>query len=543
MTKSVKGGTAMHIIPKPNGPVWQQAGNFAPGGTLAVELGGFDPACLTAFARRTGIGCKTSATPKTLILVRDASLADEGYQLSVTPQGVSVAAATEQGVIWALTTLAQNIDARGEMPCVEMKDAPAFQHRGFHFDSCRHFFEKDEVLKVIEQAALCKINVLHWHLSDDQGWRIESKVFPQLQQVENQPYYTQDELREVVAFAASCGIDVIPELDMPGHTTSIIAAMPELSCTGQPIKLATTGGIFDDILCVGKDKTIDVVLKILDEVSALFPSRYFHVGGDEAPKKRWKACPDCNARLQALGLENFEQLQGWFMGRLQEHLREKSKTAIFWNDVLQGGGIAEDGIIQYWMPTADRGVTDWFNKGGRMVFSDMFHLYFDYPPSVMPLERAYRYTPRIGKRDCSADANTRGIECCLWTERIETVEHLERRLFPRLFALAEAAWTTEREYADFKKRLVPKLAALDAAGIAYATLEQSDPKGEERRRQTVDYIAQMQATAQPREKGEKMDVSMDKQSQRAMVKGFLKYFINFRDLPATLKQFRKGRAI
>lgn len=530
----------MQIIPAPNGVYHKETGVFSPPKKLGVALGGFEESCLAAFSQRTGIACDAAAKQKDLTLRKDESLAAEEYRLWVTPAGIEVAASGRAGAIWALTTLSQSRDEAGAFACMELHDRPRYRHRGQHFDCCRHFFDIEQVKSVIEQISLVKMNVLHWHLSDDQGWRIESKAFPQLHKTEGQPYFTQKEIREVVAYAAERGVDVVPEIDLPGHTLAMIAAMPELSCTGEKVQLATTGGIFDDILCPGKDHTIDVVLKVLDEVSALFPSRYFHIGGDEAPKTRWKECPDCNARIEALGLAGYEELQGWFTQRLVEHLREKGKIAVGWNDILFAQNAPRDVVIQNWLDYGpDAGLEPFFDKGGQMVFSDMFHLYFDYPYSMSPLKRVYHFTPFIGKRDCSADANTEGIESCLWTERIETAERLQKQLYPRVFAVAEAGWTVRRDYVGFKERLKGKFAQLDAAGIAYTPPDQYDPKGKARRAQTVDYVARLQATAQPRKEGEKSHIEFSWAGARRL----LKYFIKIQDVPAVLKQVKKGQVL
>lgn len=529
----------LNIIPKPNGAYQKKEGLLKIKNALGVELGGFHESCLAAFEQRSGCRCNPGADKKNLVLEKDKALAPEGYVLNVTPDRVTIKAATETGVIWALTTLAQCMGTDGSVPCFSLSDEPRYGHRGLLLDCCRHYFDAEQVQSVIEQMSLAKMNVLHWHLTEDQGWRIESKVFPQLHEYEGQPYFTQDEIRDVVAFATQRGVDVIPEIDMPGHTLAALAAMPELGCTGKQVRMATTGGVFDDIMCAGKDSTFDIVFKILDEVCELFPSPYFHIGGDEAPKTRWKQCPDCNARLKELGLSDYDQLQSWFTGRLIDYLKTKGKTAMCWNDILRGGNTEQDCIIQYWLEIQKGdSMRDFFDTGGQVIFSDMFHVYLDYPHGMTPMKRVYHYTPYIQKQDCSAAPNTMGIQCCLWTERIETVERLQEQLYPRLFAVAEAGWTQRRDYESFKARLNKKAGELDSAGIHYMPIVLCDPKGKARREQTLDYARRLLATSPPKEQeSEDNPVKAD----FASVRPWIKYFVKLSDVPGLLKILRQKK--
>jgi hexosaminidase len=366
-------------------------------------------------------------------------------------------------------------------------------------DCVRHFFEAAEVERILEEMALVKLNVLHWHLSDDQGWRIESRVHPRLNQVSG-PCYTQDEIRHTVAFAKERGIEVIPEIDLPGHTTAILTAYPELSCRGEPAALGKTGGIYPVILCAGKESVYEFLFPLLDEVAGLFDSPVFHLGGDEAPKGEWKQCPHCKAAVEKNGLEGFEDLQGWFTSRLAEHLAVKGKRVRCWNDILKAKKLPENLSIQYWVDW-DQSCSpeSFFDAGGELVFSDVFSLYFNWPESMIPLEKVYRCEPLVRDRSSGGAANALGLEACLWTEQIAVPEQLETALFPRLFALAEAAWNGGGDYAGFEQRLGAKLKGLAERGVAFTALENCNPQGEARLEGLKGYFMRESQGAAPEE--------------------------------------------
>jgi hexosaminidase len=353
-------------------------------------------------------------------------------------------------------------------------------------DCVRHFFPATEMERVLEEMALVKLNVLHWHLSDDQGWRLESRVYPKLNETGG-PFYTGEEIRRVTAFAKTRGIEVIPEIDLPGHTTAILAAYPELSCRGEPVELAKDGGIYDVILCAGKERVYEFLFPLLDEAAVLFDSPVFHLGGDEAPKNEWKKCPHCKAALEKNGLAGFEDLQGHFTSRLAKRLAAKGKQVRCWNDILKAQTLPENLDIQYWVDweQSDR-LESFFNRGGGVVFSDMFSLYFSSPECLIPLEKVYRCEPVIQGHSLAGEPNLLGMEACLWTEGIAAAEGLERAVFPRLFALAEAAWSGvppsagEGDYPDFERRLGGKLKSLAERGVAFTPLEECNPQGEAR---------------------------------------------------------------
>jgi hexosaminidase len=360
-----------------------------------------------------------------------------------------------------------------------------------HLDSARHFIPTQEIRKVIEEMSLLKMNLLHWHLSDDQGWRIESKLFPLLHEQCAGEYYTQEELRETVEYARVRGVDILPEIDMPGHTTSVLAAYPQYSCTGEQVELAKGGGIFPVILCAGKDTVFEFLEKLLSEIIPLFPYPWFHIGGDEAPKGRWNACPDCTRRRQELGIEDSGKLQGYFTNRVCDILKEHGKHAVCWNDALSGAALPEGTVVQYWTVGRRKETKQFVKEGGSYAYSDMFDLYFDYPCSMTPLSRVYK---------CRTDLHPAGLlgyEACLWTESVDTPEKLERRLFPRIAALAEKNWSGKGSYRDFLRRLESWIGKARSRGVATLSIAESDPKGQDRRRQTEAYLALLNANLSP----------------------------------------------
>ena len=477
------------IIPKPNGTARPEAGVFRfAGQRLSVDSVDFAPWCLSAFEarlREKGISLIRGGEHAELRLLRQASNSEESYALAVQSGGITVQAGHERGIIHALTSLYRHIAAHRaaqsgaqSLPCFSLSDEPAYSHRGFMLDCARHFFPPAEIERIIEQMALVKLNVFHWHLSDDQGWRVESRLFPALNTGE---FYSQKEIRRICAFARERGVTVIPEIDLPGHTTALLAAYPELSCRGEAVRPAQGAGMYKTILCAGKESVYPFLYSLLDEMCALFDSPFIHLGGDEAPRDEWEQCEHCKEALRKNGLAGFDALQVFFTGRLAEHLAKKGKRLVCWNDVLKAASPPENTDIQYWIDwESGQGTQSFFENGGRVIFSDMFHLYFDYPESFTSLEKVYHYEPRIAGALCAAAPNAAGLEACLWTERVAGVETLEKAVFPRLFALAEAAWTREKNYADFEKRLAAYLPVLAEGGIACTPLDLCNPQGKER---------------------------------------------------------------
>lgn len=478
----------LNLIPAPRGSVHMQEGSVKLPETVTVSLGDFAPWCLDAFAARLDGHVETAENG--FITLKKADIAKEGYKLTVAKDGITVEAADESGAVWALTTVTE-LTAEGEaLPIVTIEDAPHYGHRGLSLDCSRHFFTADEVKKVIDQMTRVKLNVLHWHLVDDQGWRIECKTLPLLHKTTG-TYYTQEEIRSVIEYARVRGMEIIPEIDMPGHTRSMIAAYPHLSCFGEKTELCQFGGIFEKILCPGKDETFEFIEKLLTEVCALFPDDRFHIGGDEAPKTEWKKCPHCKARMEALGLTDYEDLQGYFTKRVVAILKKHGKRAVFWNDVLESKDVDTENIVQYWTAQHEAPMPAFIERGGKVIFSNMSALYFDYPHGINSLNKVYHYQPVVMGKSYADSPNMLGYEAALWSEQVETPEHLEELLFPRLYAVSEIAWNEAGDYADFEHRAEKKIEIAAKQGVNCMTKDGWNPEGEARVQSAATFIAHM----------------------------------------------------
>ena len=476
-------------FPKINGESKKIAGNFTLPGELRVDMGNFAPWCVAVFCQRLGLA-REAGTPW-LVLHRDENISKEGYLLKVTDQGIEIGASTEQGVIWALTTLYLRTEPDRTVGCCELQDAPRYGHRGQSLDCVRHFFPVEEVMRILEQMSLVKMNVLHFHLTDDQGWRIESLKYPQLHRV-NAQYYTQEQLRQLVEYARVRGIEILPEIDLPGHTTAILAAYPHLGCSGEKPKLAASGGIYTTILCAGKEAVYQFLEQLLEEIFSIFPGKRFHIGGDEAPKQQWRACPHCIATLEDLGLADFEQLQEHFTRQVADILRKHGKIPVCWNEVLNGYPDAEDMQIQYWTMDAPEKMDAYAKKGGKYIYSYMCELYLDYPYSMTNVRKLYKMRPHIWNRRCEKDAGLLGIESTVWTEHIAEPRDLEEHLFPRMYVVAEKAWSGGHlPYRAFITTL-RQLCRLAEGKRVYSMAENWwNPKGTQRRAEALDFFVKM----------------------------------------------------
>ena len=524
-----------HLIPQPNGHMQTDARQWILPQTLSLCHSSFAPYCTEAFLARTGV--KPGDGAAQLRLVKDSRLPAEAYDLTISTAGIQVAASCEAGVIWALTTVFCLLRKR-QLPCCSIRDEPVFPHRGVLLDCARHFFSCTEVKRVIEGISLAKINVLHWHLSDDQGWRIESKRFPLLQQTSG-AYYTQQEIREIVEYARVRGVEILPELDMPGHTAGILAAYPQYSCSGKTVALARSGGIYPVILCPGKEETFRFLQALLEEILPLFPGPRFHIGGDEAPKPEWAKCPCCQKRIQDEHLNGLNALQGYFTGRVAEILKRNGKQAVCWNETLAAGGAPQDLLIQYWTPDHRAEMEPFIRGGGRWVYSDMFALYLDYPYSMTPLRKVYTALPHLGKKVCTAKDGLLGMECCLWTEHIEQGGALERMLFPRVYALAESCWSGTQDYADFRRRLQEALRAGCFSGVACQPAAGWDPHGRARRREALAYFQKMNAAMSSETREQTLQAA---RPSREFQQSFLTGFFRPSDMPFLLCALKKDAA-
>ena len=549
---------ALNIIPKPNGPVIIQPGAYPLPNPFDVELGSFEAWCLEAFAQRVVaqprfLGQQVKDGPDdaaadtqdgipSVRLERVATMPDEAYHLAVNIDGIIIKAASERAVVWALTTLAESMNPGRSFPLFSVEDAPRYRHRGQMLDCARHFFPVAQVKKIIEQLARIKMNVLHWHLSDDQGWRIESRSFPLLHE-KCPAYYTQDEIGEVLEYARIRGVEIIPEIDMPGHVLGFLTAYPQYSCRGREVSYATSGGIYSTVLCPGNEDVFSFLEKLLAEVCALFPSPRFHVGGDETPKKEWRACPRCRQRMDAEGLEDWSDLQGYFSLRVAAILKKYGKQALFWNDALKAQNVPGDSppdmAVQYWIPQYTEAMQRYAAGGGAYVYSNMFQLYFDYPHAMLPLKKVYKSRQRIGCRDCGLDAGLLGIESCMWTEHVADGGRLEALLFPRVLAVAELGWSKEYAYKDFLCRLRPKIDRLMSADVSVTPLEEANPGGKARRKEAIGFMLGMADTMPADVRKESMETASDDLGAGFM-RQFVRQFLRLSDLPFLLRALRKS---
>lgn len=429
---------------------------------------------------------------------------EEGYAIRIDDQGVTVTAKTACGFYYAEQTLKQ-LKTGAELPCLQIVDRPAYAYRGFLIDSARHMQSVDELKKLVDAAALFKFNVMHWHLSDDQGFRIESERFPQLNAVGSYRassdfggehlnvryggYYTKAEIRDLVAYCAERHIEVIPELDMPGHATALIASYPALSCRRLAIPLETKQGIFNNLLCAGNEDTFTFLFELLDEIGELFPSKYVHLGGDEAPKTYWEQCPKCRAKKAELGLNDFEELQGWFTNRLIAHLAEKGKTAIVWNESLNGGNLDDSAIVQMWMDRRGKSAV-WANRGNSVIACPFASYYCDYPYSMTPVHKTYDFDPVFKGVAPIMRKHVIGVTVPIWTEYISDFDRLCYLAFPRFAAVAERGWTkTENlNYESFRRRFAAVTPLLNRLGVKPAPSSDWDPPKARRLTETVQFF-------------------------------------------------------
>lgn len=340
------------------------------------------------------------------------------------------------------------------------------------------------------------MNVLHWHLADDQGFRIESKRFPKLHETSGD-FYTQEEIQDIVSYAKTRGVTVIPEIDMPGHTTGILAAYPKYSFSGKQVTLAKSGGIYPVVLCPGRGDTYAFLQELLAEIVPLFDSKWFHIGGDETPDGEWNTCVCCQNVMKQNGYHSTRQLQGYFSNRVKNILKGFGKKVICWNDSLEADNFGweesePDTMVQFWSVQYADAMQRYIAQGKPFVYSDMFELYLDYPCAMTSLKKVYHTVPMIRNEDYSSAEGFAGMECCLWAEYIETKELLEERLFPRVWAFAENAWHGSEDYEGFLGALDERIERARARGLHCLSKEQANPQGEARKQEIMAYTAIMQ---------------------------------------------------
>jgi hexosaminidase len=428
---------------------------------------------------------------RVVILSVDESItAAEGYSLRVTDDGVLISSNTERGAFYAVQTIRQLLMLYGGvLPRLSIQDDPEFSWRGVHLDVARHFFDVSFVERVLDMMALYKFNVFHWHLTEDQGWRVQIDGYPQLTKVgayrdedgkSYGGYYTKDQIRRVVDYAAERYIQVVPEIEMPGHAQAALAAYPELGCTGEPVDVRNQWGISKEILCAGKEEVFEFLEGVLSEVIELFPSPYVHIGGDEVPKDRWQECERCRQRIEQEGLKDEKALQSYFIKRIETYLNSKGRRLIGWDEILEGG-LPPNAMVMSWRGTS--GGTQAANKGHDVIMTPQKSTYFnlkqrkgeDEPgvpkenAPIVDLRTVHRFSPVPSQMKEENARQILGGEAALWTEFVEDEKTAEYLYQPRLAAMAEALWSSreERDYREFCKRLHGHAAIFDSLGWNY----------------------------------------------------------------------------
>ena len=412
--------------------------------------------------------------------------ADDQYWLELTQSKLVITGSSVTSCLYALQTFRQMLKAEACIP-VRIVDYSSFSWRGFMLDCSRHFFPVTAIKRLLDAMLLHKLNRFHWHLTDDQGWRLQLDGYPALTEIgsvrkETQTggrrskerdcstyrgYYSKEDVTQVVSYAASLGIEVIPEIDIPGHVSALLAAYPELSCHKRPLEVPGTFGIFTDTLCAGSPEVREFLTGLYTELAGLFPSRWVHIGGDEAPRRQWSDCEVCRAYLEEHGSEDVGDLQQLFLSEVYRILGCLGKVPIGWNEILDGSREDPAAIIQYWNPLKRRRkrVIRALEDGRDVIASDYFHSYLDQSYAVLPLRKSYRMLPRALKG--SVSSSLIGFEGPLWSEWVDSEERLHWQVFPRLTAMAERMWAGlgEGDYEEFEKRLETFIPIMQDMGV------------------------------------------------------------------------------
>lgn len=410
----------------------------------------------------------------------DRRLKNESFVIHIDGK-IKIRASSDSGFFYAKNVVEQiKFQCGQNIPNIHIKDVPKYSYRSFMIDSCRHFVTIENIKRMIDHCAKLRFNVFHWHLTDDQGWRAEIKKYPELTEIGSvrygnhfgseqndeihSGYYTQEQMREIVEYAHERHMKVVPEIDMPGHVSALLASIPSLVCGNKKVEIKTKPGIFKDIICAGNNDKYDILYDILDEICEIFPDEYIHIGGDEAPKDQWKSCEECQLLMMKENLANEEELQGYFINRIKNYLSQKGKKVITWNESLNGGNLDKDITVQMWMDR--KGLSG--KSGNPIIVSDFFHMYADYPYSMTPLKKVYEY-------DTDINSKVIGTDIPIWTEYVDSIEYMEYMCFPRYIAAAQSAWSRNKPaYAQFKTQLIE---IMDYFGIENAAKkEEWDPK-------------------------------------------------------------------
>ena len=438
-----------------------------------------------------------------IVLAVDAGIGNsEGYRLKCDKNGVSITGGSEVGVFYGIQTLYKSLPVTkgsgnvAAVPAGEVNDMPRFTYRGFMLDVGRHFYPVEYIKEVIDMLAMHNINYFHWHLTEDQGWRIEIKKYPRLTEVgsvrkqtlidqktqtydetPHSGYYTQEEAREVVAYAAERHITVIPEIDLPGHMMAALVAYPELGCTGGPYEMPCRWGVFDDVLCGGNEATLQFAKDVLSEIMDIFPSPYIHIGGDECPKKHWKTCAKCQAKIKELGLEDTaehskeNQLQTYFMGEVGKLINSRGRKMMGWDEMLEGG-LAPGATVMSW--TSPKPAAKTARLHHDVVVTPIQYLYFSNPyhngrKGIKSLQRVYNFEPMPSELTADEQKYVIGTQGCLWTEWTRDTVKVEWQILPRMAALSELQWAQpeKKDFNNFLQRLTPLLKVYDSRGFGY----------------------------------------------------------------------------
>lgn len=505
---------SLPIVPRP-AVVRHLSGTFLLGRSAVIYANPEALAVAKWFAEQLhsefGITAEVTTQPPRGIAFRfliDDSLPEEGYRLRIEPRGVTLSG-PPAGLFYGAQSMLQLAAAHSQaafiLPAAEIQDQPRFPYRGLHLDTSRHMFSVEFLKRYLDWMARYKLNRFHWHLTDDQGWRIEIKKYPRLTEIGSMRketlvghapqsakydgksyggFYTEEQIRDVVAYARERFITVIPEIEMPGHSLAALAAYPELACTAGPFETATTWGVFKDVYCP-KEKTFQFLENVLTETMELFPSRYIHIGGDEVEKDRWKESPDAQSIIRREGLQDESGLQSYFIRRMELFINSKGRRMIGWDEILEGG-LAPDATLMSWR--GEEGGIAAARQGHDVIMTPGSYLYFDHyqgdrskePLAIggmLPLEKVYSYNPAPAALNAAEQQHILGAQANLWTEYIADPNQAEYMLFPRLLALAELVWSPQsgRTYRDFLKRVPPQLARLRREGVNYRPLDTSKP--------------------------------------------------------------------
>jgi len=448
-------------------------GNFKIPNLFKVDIGAFNnDSKLIEKNFSKFFQCEQDKGKPNIILQQNSSFGVEEYSLIVGIKQISIVASELKGILHGIQTFNQLVEFHtvdNSISCCRIIDSPRFSWRGVHLDVSRHFFPISFIKRFIDIISQYKMNVFHWHLVDDQGWRLEIKSRPELHKIGSTRiekdgtsyagFYSQLEIKEVIEYALEKGVEVVPEIEMPGHASSAIASYPELSCKGENIDVPNEWGVFKDVYCAGKESSFEFLEDVLSEVADLFPSKYIHIGGDECPKTAWKVCPYCQRRMTEHNLANEEELQSYFIKRMVKFLKTKGKTAIGWDEILEGG-LAEETVVMSWQ--GYNGAVNAAKNGNKAIMTPTSHCYFDYYQAkqgepkafnaYLPLEKVYGFNPIPEELNESEKKLILGGQANLWTEYMPDEKQVEYMLLPRLTAMAEVLWS-ERLIRDFPEFL------------------------------------------------------------------------------------------